>query len=50
MKTAFVAVTAAAIHIRQYVENQVADNVDAVSAWQWRMLKSLAVLAWLEPS
>ena len=33
MKTAFVAVTAAAIRYRQYAENQVVDHVGAVAAW-----------------
>jgi len=48
MKTAFVAVTVAAIRCRQYVENQVVDHVDAVVAWEWRMLNSLAILTWLK--
>ena len=47
MKTAFVTVTVAAIRCRQYVENQVVDHVDAVVAWEWRMLNSLTVVAWL---
>ena len=48
MKTAFVAVTAAAIRCRQYMENQVVGIVGAASAWEWRVLNSLAVLAWLK--
>ena len=44
MKAAFVAVTAAAIRCRQYIENQVIYHVGAVSAWKWRMLNSLAIL------
>ena len=48
MKTAFVAVTAAAIFCRQYLESQMADHVDAVSVWEWRMPNSLAILAWLK--
>ena len=47
MKAAFVAVTTAAICCRQYVENQVVDQVGAVATWEWRMLNSLAILAWL---
>ena len=47
MKAAFVALTAAAIRCRQYFQNQEVDHVDAVSAWEWRMLNSLAILAWL---
>ena len=43
MRTVFVVVTAAAIHCRQYEENQVVDHVDAASAWEWRMLNSLAI-------
>ena len=48
MKTAFVAVTAAVIRCRQYVENQVAGHVGAASVWEWRMPNSLAILAWLK--
>ena len=48
IKTAFVAVTAAAIHCRKYVENQVVEHADAAAAWEWRMLNSLAILAWLK--
>ena len=48
MNTEIVAVTAAAIRCRQYVENQVVDQVDAVAAWEWRMLNSLAILTWLK--
>ena len=50
MKTTFVAVTAAAIRRRQYVESQVVGHVDAVAAWEWRMLNSLAILAWPKTS
>ena len=46
MKTAFVA--SAVVRCRQYVENQVVVHVDAAIAWEWRMLKSLAVLGRLE--
>ena len=46
MKTAFVAVTVAAIHCRQYVKNQVVDHEDAAVAWEWRILNSLAILTW----
>ena len=48
MKTAFAAVTATAISCRQYAENQVVDNVDAVAALRWRMLNLLAILTWLQ--
>ena len=48
MKKAFVAVTAAAIRCRQYLENQVVDHVDVAAAWEWRMLNSLAILTWLK--
>ena len=48
MKTAFVAVTAAAIRCRQYLENQEVGHVDAVAAGEWHMLNSLAILAWLK--
>jgi len=48
MKTAFVAVTAAVTRCRKYVENQVVDHLDAPAAWEWRMLNSLATLAWLK--
>ena len=48
MKTVFVAVTVATIRCRQYVENQEVDHVDAVVAWEWRMLNSLAILTWLK--
>ena len=48
MKAAFVAMTAAAIRCRQYVEIQVVDHADAAVAWEWRMLNSLAILAWLK--
>ena len=44
MKTAFVAMTAAAIRCRQYAENKVTDHVDAVAAWEWCMLNSLVIL------
>ena len=44
MKTTFVAVISAAICYRQYVDNQVADQVEAVAAWEWRMLNPLAIL------
>ena len=40
--------TAAAIRCRQYLENRVVDQVDAVAVWEWRMLNSLAILAWLK--
>ena len=50
MKTAFVAVTAAAIRCRQYVENKKVGHVDAAAAWEWRMLNSLAILEWLKTS
>ena len=50
MKTAFVAVTAAAIRCRQYLENQVVDHVDVVAAWELRMLNSQAILTWLKIS
>ena len=48
MKAAFVAVTAAAIRCRQYVENQVASHVGAAAAWEWRMLNPLVILRWLK--
>ena len=48
MKTAFVAVTAAAVRCRQYVKNQVVDQDGAVAASELRMLNSLAILEWLK--
>ena len=39
--------TAAAICCCQYVENQVVDQMDAIAAWEWRMLNSLAIFTWL---
>ena len=48
MKAALVAVAATAIRCRQYVENQVVGHVGAAAAWEWRILNSLAILAYLE--
>ena len=33
---------------RRRRKNQVVDRVFAVSAWEWRMLNSLAILVWLK--